>query len=292
MSAAPRAASGLSALIDGFDGVILDVWGTVHDGRALYPGAAEALDRLRAAGRKTVMLSNAPRRPAAVAGTLARLGLPRRLCSAVVTSGEAARRAVEARADLWHRALGKRCHVIGVDGDPPLLAGLDVVETGRLEDAEFILAIGPFDPAARVEDYEDRLARGAALGLPMVCANPDKRVMRGVDLLVCAGALAERYAALGGEVRHHGKPDPAVYDLCLAGMPGVRRSRTLVVGDSLATDVAGAKAAGLASALVAGGIHAREIGAGADGSFDAGALDALCARAGLRPDFTLPALVW
>lgn len=292
MSAAPRAASGLSALIDGFDGVVLDVWGTVHDGRALYPGAVEALDRLRAAGKETVMLSNAPRRPAAVTATLARLGLPRRHCGAVVTSGEAARRAVAARADPWHRALGRRCHTIGADADPPLLAGLDVVETGRLEDAGFILAVGPFDPAARLEDYEDRLARGAALGLPMVCANPDKRVMRGADSLICAGVLAERYEALGGEVRHHGKPHPAVYDLCLAAMPGVRRSRTLAVGDSLETDVAGAKAAGVASALVAGGIHACEIGAGADGSFDARALDALCAQVGLRPDFTLPALVW
>ena len=43
--------------------------------------------------------------------------------------------------------------------------------------------------------------------------------------MLCAGALAVRYEALGGSVAWHGKPRPAIYDLCLARLGGPPRDR-------------------------------------------------------------------
>ena len=57
-----RILSGLGEISSDYDGFILDLWGVLHDGSHPFPGAVEALTRLKAAGKRTVVLSNAPRR--------------------------------------------------------------------------------------------------------------------------------------------------------------------------------------------------------------------------------------
>ena len=37
-------------LVGRYDAVLCDVWGVLHDGRAVFPGAPDALIELRAAG--------------------------------------------------------------------------------------------------------------------------------------------------------------------------------------------------------------------------------------------------
>ena len=51
--------------------------------------------------------------------------------------------------------------------------------------------------------------------LTLVCANPDIVVQRGDRLIPCGGALAQLYAALGGEVIMAGKPHAIIYDAAL-----------------------------------------------------------------------------
>jgi HAD superfamily hydrolase (TIGR01459 family) len=89
----------------------------------------------------------------------------------------------------------------------------------------------------------------------MVCANPDYEVTRDGRRIICAGFLAELYKADGGVVIQRGKPDAAIYGPTLT-MLGRTRERTLAVGDSLRTDIAGAQNAGIDSCWVLSGIHA------------------------------------
>ncbi|QYU66576.1 hypothetical protein J4558_16545 [Leptolyngbya sp. 15MV] len=70
---------GIATLADRYDGFILDLWGVVHDGRAPYPGVAEALGALKARGKRVVFLSNAPRRSHVVEALLTGMGLDRAL---------------------------------------------------------------------------------------------------------------------------------------------------------------------------------------------------------------------
>lgn len=292
MTDTPPLVPGIAALTGGFDGFILDIWGVIHDGSALYPGVVEALDRLGRADKRFVMLSNAPSRARAVAAMLAGLGLPGRHCEAVVCSGEATWRALKTRADPWHARLGRRCYLMGAARDVGLLEDLDIEHAASVEDADFIVNTGPFRIEARLEDYETELAAGAALSVPMICANPDLWVMRGDAKVICAGALAARYEALGGQVRYHGKPHVAIYRACFERLAGVPRDRVIAIGDTLATDIAGAAAAGLSSALVLGGVHAEELAGDDGGPPDPRALAELCRRSGIRPDFALPAFAW
>ena len=280
---------GLAPLRGRYDAAILDSWGVLHDGLRVLPGALDCLARMRAAGWRTVVLSNAPRRGGAVAAQMAGFGVPADSCDAVVTSGDLARAALRARADPWHARLGRRYFHLGPARDHGLLDGLDYERAAAVGDSDFLLNTGLFDDETETEDdYADLLAAARRRGLPMLCANPDLAVNRGGARLPCAGAVARAYERIGGAVAYHGKPGRAAFEACLRRLPGVTRDRVLVVGDGLETDIAGAAAAGLDAAFVAGGIHAAELGA--DG--DPAALRAELARRGLAPVAVLPALRW
>ena len=94
-----------------------------------------------------------------------------------------------------------------------------------------------------------------SLGLKMICANPDKMVRRGDIIVPCAGALAEVYEAIGGEVLMAGKPFAPIYDaaLELAGNP--EKKKVLAIGDGPETDIKGALANDLACLFITGGIN-------------------------------------
>jgi ribonucleotide monophosphatase NagD (HAD superfamily) len=135
-----------------------------------------------------------------------------------------------------------------------------------------------------------------ARGLPLVCANPDIVVHAGEQLIWCAGALAERYAAIGGPVTLIGKPHPLIYEVARTEA-ALRRGalplagRSLAIGDGMFTDMAGAAREGYASLFISSGIH-RDRLAVTDAGFDADAYAALVAEAGARPSAHMPALVW
>ena len=239
-----RRLPGFAPLAAEYDGFILDLWGVIHDGVAPYPGAAECLAALRAAGKRVVLLSNAPRRAGAIQGQLRKMGIAASEFDGVMTSGEATYLMLRDRPDPWYQALGRAVFHLGPERDRNVLHGLDLDICDTPDGAGFMLNTGPddhlspTDPAA----YDDVLRDCAARGLPMICANPDLEVIRGGVRVVCAGTLAVRYLAMGGTVRSLGKPDPAIYAPVLA-MLGVERSRVLAVGDAAIT--AEATAAGL-----------------------------------------------
>jgi len=55
--------------------ILCDVWGVVHDGVTLYPGAEERLAQWRREGRCVALITNAPRTADAVEQQLVRIGL-------------------------------------------------------------------------------------------------------------------------------------------------------------------------------------------------------------------------
>jgi HAD superfamily hydrolase (TIGR01459 family) len=233
------------------------------------------------------LLSNAPRRSHAAEAMLRDMGLGRDLYTDVLTSGEAVHLALHDRTDPWFAALGRRVWHLGPERDRNVMDGLDLAPVATPAEADFVLNTGPDDDRAPTDiaPFEDDLVACARHGLPMICANPDLEVIRGGVRVICAGALAARYERLGGAVRSVGKPDPAIYHPVLA-MLGAERARTLAVGDSLRTDIAGAQAAGIDSCWVLGGIHAESLGD------DPAAADAEATSAGLHPVAIVPRFVW
>jgi HAD superfamily hydrolase (TIGR01459 family) len=293
LPAAVPVLTGISVLADRYDGFIFDLWGVLHDGEQALPGAVEALARLGAAGKRLCLLSNAPRRARPIAQALSEMGISDDHYHHLVTSGEAAHRALREPPDDWHAALGRRCLLIGPERDHHLIDDLpDGERVAAVEEAEFILNTGPVTYEHSLEDYQPLLAAAAARGLPMICANPDLEVLVGPQRVMCAGQLARRYRELGGTVRYHGKPHRPVYDVCLRLLGIADRRRILAIGDALATDVAGAAAAGIDAVLITGGIHCQELGTRWGEPPAPGPLARLLATSGPQPVAVLPCLRW
>lgn len=279
-----RAAAGL------WNAFILDLWGVIHDGVAAYPHSAETLRQLKATGARIMFLSNAPRRASALMTQMEAMGIPQDLYDGIMSSGEAVRHDLITREDPGFAALGNRCFHLGPDRDLPVYEGTGITLTS-LDDATFIMNTGPVDLEDSAENYHTILNKAAQSGLPMVCANPDRMVIRQGKPVVCAGALADIYIECGGSVLWRGKPDPAVYRLCLERL-GLPPDETCMIGDSLETDIAGAGAAGIDGIWVTGGIHAGDTGGSYGKPGDPLRMARLAAHYGVRPTATLAGFIW
>jgi len=286
---APKLSTRFAEIASGYDVLLCDVWGVIHNGRESFPIACEALTRYRAEVGPVILISNSPRPASDVAHQLDALGVPRRAWSAFVTSGDAT------RALLAERAPGPAWR-IGPARDEPLFAGLGLAYAGP-EEAAFIAVSGPEDDEVETpEDYRVALTKAQARGLPMICANPDIVVQRGDKLIYCGGALAQLYDTLGGPTIMAGKPYAPIYDASLAeaerllGGPLDRR-RVLAIGDGLATDVKGANEQDLEVLFIGGGIHAAET-LGPSGALEPAAVEALLAGQGVRAGYAMAELRW
>jgi HAD superfamily hydrolase (TIGR01459 family) len=274
---------GLGDIADAFDALIIDQFGVLHDGMRAYAGVEACLRRLREAGKRMVVLSNSGRRAEDNRLRLGALGLPVALLEDVVTSGEVAWKALRHRDDPFHRALGARCLLIAEAHDTSFVDGLDLTVVGSPEAAEFVLVVGIDTPARDMEHYEPVLRASVACGLPLLCANNDFVRITPSGLHPAPGALARRYAEIGGSVHRYGKPLRPIFEQCLARLNGVPRDRVLVVGDSIEHDVLGAHGAGLPSVHVQGGVEAGEPN---------GALDERAAKLFATPLFRVPEFRW
>ena len=237
----------LDALDARYSTILCDLWGVVHDGFHLFPGAAERLSRWSAEGRCVILITNAPRTATTVRGHLDDLGLPRSAYRGISTGGQA-----------------------GIDvllGQPPagfIGTAIDRQQMGQAglrfaaDDVADLCCIGLEEGRPAVEDYREQFAALVERGVLFHCLNPDRIVIHGGIEEICAGALGDLYAELGGRVAWYGKPLPAIYDhaLGLAGNPP--RETVLAVGDGLVTDVLGAARQGIDCLFVSGGIHAGE----------------------------------
>jgi len=286
----PSPLNGLRDIAADYDLLLCDVWGVVHNGRESWPDACAALSRFNRDGGHVVLISNSPRPADAVVAQLDGLGVPRDSWRAFVTSGDAT------RAELAKRAPGP-VWIIGPDRDWPLHDGLGLEIAQGAVDAAFISLTGLVDDTTETpEDYRERLSAGAARDLELICANPDRVVQRGDQLIYCGGSLADLYESLGGRVTMVGKPFDPIYDLALKEGErllgrAVDRSRVLCIGDGVITDVLGANRQGLDCLFIAQGIHG-DVARGADGRLDPVRADALLKAEDTQARYAMLDLTW
>jgi len=255
----------LAEVAAGYDAVFCDLWGCLHNGKAPFPAAVGALRAFRAGGGRVVLMTNAPRPRSAVERQLNAMGVPQDAWDLIVSSGDAA------QAAMLQGAVGRKVFHIGAVKDEPffsefpgdmaaLAASQPAIERVGMLDAEGIVCTGLADDQTETPaDYRAQLLLGKTRGLPMLCANPDIVVDMGEKRVYCAGALAEDYANMGGEVLYYGKPHPPIYDLARRRM-GLDDPRILCIGDGIATDVQGGIAEGLDTLFITGGIAADRFG--------------------------------
>jgi HAD superfamily hydrolase (TIGR01459 family) len=274
-------------LLANYDLLLCDVWGVIHNGVESFPQACEALTRARDKGATVMLISNSPRPADGVVPQLDQLGVPRDSYDGMVTSGDVTCAIIAERP-------GQNIFHIGPPRDLPIFAELDA-KLVDAENADYVVCSGLFDDTKETpEDYRGLLERIKARGLFMLCANPDVVVERGADLIYCAGALADLYKSMGGDVLYAGKPYAPIYERALAQAAALRGAkvplrRVLAIGDSVRTDLMGAASLGVDFLFLTSGIHAGEIGAG--GNPDPAALKLFFEEAKM-PKVVMRRLVW
>lgn len=229
--------------------ILCDVWGVVHDGVSLYPGAERRLRQWRTEGRVVALITNAPRTREAVEQQLSKIGLAREAYDFVATSGEAG---IEVLAAL-QRPVG----FVGTPGDRAILEGRGIFIADD-EDFTDLACTGIMAGRPDPEDYRHDLERWVDRDVEMHCLNPDRLVVRGGIAEACAGAIADIYQGLGGRVTWYGKPHPAIYRHVLHHAGNPPPDEVLAVGDGLQTDMLGAARLGIDAVFVSGGMNSGE----------------------------------
>ena len=246
----------LSDLVGGVEVILSDIWGVVHNGLEAFPVACEALHTFRQRGGTVILITNAPRPADSVQRQLRKLGVADDVYDAIVSSGDLTRLFVADHP-------GKRMFWLGPERDNSIYRGLDPV-ISPLEEADYIVCTGLFDDETEsAEDYRAMMLQARERKLPLICANPDIVVERGDRLIYCAGAIAELYRELGGEVIFYGKPHRPIYEraMMLAAQHrghAAPLDRVLAIGDSVRTDLTGALGFGIDCLFVTRGIHSEE----------------------------------
>jgi HAD superfamily hydrolase (TIGR01459 family) len=251
-----RFAERLRDLVEHTDVVLSDIWGVVHNGLESFPEACEALHTFRSGGGTVILITNAPRPADSVQQQLRKLGVADDVYDAIVSSGDLTRHYVA-------RHPGQKVFLMGSERHDTIHHGLDLT-LSPLEEADYILCAGLFDDETETaEDYRPMMLQALDHKLPLICANPDIVVERGDRLIYCAGAVAELYRELGGEVIFYGKPHRPIYERAIE-LAAERRGRptplerVLAIGDSVRTDLTGAHGFGIDCLFLTRGIHSKE----------------------------------
>jgi HAD superfamily hydrolase (TIGR01459 family) len=281
-SAVPLLTS-VAALASTADAWICDIWGVLHNGIDPFPQAAAAAIAFRASGGIVCLLSNSPRPRAAVIAQMAEIGVAAGAYDLVLTSGDLTRRLIEQRAD-------KRMFHLGPPKDLPIFDGLGVTFVDEHE-AKFVICSGYYDDDIETpDDYKDMLATLRSNNATMVCANPDLFVERGERIVYCAGAMAQAYEAIGGQVVYAGKPHLPAYELAHQMIEAhadrsIGKDRILAIGDGLRTDIAGATNFGARALFIASALHTK-------GPLDQATLSDLFGQMRSPPIAAMDALIW
>ncbi|MFG1609423.1 HAD-IIA family hydrolase [Actinoplanes sp. NPDC049265] len=233
-------------LVDAYDLVVFDLDGVVYLIDRPIPGAAEAVERLRADGVSVAYATNnASRRAADVASLLTGMGVPAKADEVLTSAGAAA-------ALLAQRlAPGSPVLVVGAEALRAEVrdVGLTPVETFEDKPAAVVQGYGP--------DVGWRILAEAALavraGATWVATNTDRTLPSPRGPLPGNGSLV---AVLRTALNRDpdiivGKPEPALFTTA-ATLSGAEHP--LTVGDRLDTDIEGANNAGTDSLLVLTGV--------------------------------------
>ncbi|MEV7693636.1 HAD-IIA family hydrolase [Microbacterium sp. NPDC089189] len=238
-----------STPLDDVDAVLADLDGVVYAGAGALPHAIDALNQAATTRRLGFITNNASRTDASVAQHLTDLGLTV-AADDVVTSPQAAVRLLRTRVPE-----GSTILVVGGEGL--------VVE---LEKSGFVVTRSADDqPAAVVQGFAPHvgwsdLAEAAfALklpedegGIPWIATNTDWTIPQSRGIAPGNGTLVSAvHTAIGRLATVAGKPETPIFEVAVARF-GARHP--LFIGDRLDTDIAGAQAAGIPSALVLTGI--------------------------------------
>jgi len=268
-----RCAATLAEIADDFDVFLLDAFGVLNIGEIAIPGTRERIEDLRGMGKRVLVVSNAASvSPARLREKYSRLGYDFELEN-IVTSRATLARSLSRMQDIRWGIMGSHQNQLED------LGTLQAIALGD-EPADYVAVQGflLIESGSWTELRQGLLEQSLqANPRPVLVANPDIVAPREYGFSVEPGHFAHRLADRTGiEPAFFGKPFGNIYDVAFERIGPIDKARVLMVGDSLHTDILGAQAAGISSALVAhhGFFAGRDVGQA-------------IALAGIVPDFVV-----
>jgi HAD superfamily hydrolase (TIGR01459 family) len=245
--------AGLSEVAGQYGALLVDQFGTLHDGTVAYPHAAEALRRFRASGGKVAILSNSAKTGADNVVRLAKFGFGPEHFDVVVTSGDAAQAAIRSGSLGEGFRPGAKVHIAGKPGEDYGFGSLGFTLTWP-DEAEGILLAASQEPDRNWREQIRDLTSAARRGVTIAVCNPDLEMLTPKGVRPSAGAIALELERKGARLRYFGKPHGDIYRTALAALGNPPPMTVLAIGDSPEHDIAGAAGAGLDSILLRTGI--------------------------------------
>ncbi len=265
---------GLKDIIHRYDVFFLDMCGVIllpapfDSGKtqlkgvpmAAIPGAYDALVYLKDQGKKVVLVTNAEDAASELREKIATWSVPKmhEKLDHIVTAGDVLRS---------HLAVYSQ-------GPEPLSVyfwgnfrrgnkesgGLNIQTVSDLGSADIVLCtqsvlnVSKTTPYAMPQEDVSLMQKMLEQKLPMFVPNPDVSAPAGEDLVHLApGFFAEKYEDLGGVVVRAGKPGAEIFDEAYKFVSGCDKSRIVMIGDTLHTDIQGAAEWGVDSVLLRSG---------------------------------------
>ncbi|MGE4335683.1 MAG: HAD-IIA family hydrolase [Pigmentiphaga sp.] len=273
---ARHALPGLGSLMDRYDVFVFDAFGVLNAGDHALPGAIERWRELRTRGRTLLVVSNAANQPKpALCAKYQALGFDLRP-DELVSSRDAVLEALRLAPPRQWGVLAPA----GADlSDLPVAATLLGDDPRDYARAEGFLWLGSAGWSAERQALLRRALR--EWPRPLWVANPDLVAPRDHGFSLEPGYYATDLEATGDTVpRYFGKPYPEIYQLALSRLAAAPATRSvLMLGDTLHTDVLGARIMGWDAGLL--------VGPGASQGLD---LAWAASHTGLAPDYVLPRL--
>lgn len=239
----------LNNIVDLYDAFLIDLWGVVHNGFTPYPGTVECINNLIADNKQVLFLSNIPRPNSIAIKKLLDFNINVTL-DMILTSGDITRIFLQQALDINRNT---KYYHLGSSRNHDLLFNFKINVVEDITQADVILLSAYIEENEDLKQFDPLLEQAAKLKIPMICTNPDRMAVHGNHDRYCAGFISEKYEQLGGTVTYYGKPYLDIYTqaitmLTTAGNP--QRNRILMIGDTMETDILGAKNADIKSALV------------------------------------------
>ena len=253
----------IDQLLARYRGFLVDAYGVLVSTAGALPGAARFIDRLRANSHPFLIVTNdSSRLPETASQRYAGFGV-RLSPHEILTSGSLL-------TDYFstHNLVGSPCIVLGTPDSHAYVrqAGGDIVPPST-QDATTIV-IGDDDGYAFRETVDEVLTVlfhrfDRDLPTHLVLPNPDLIYLRGRDKYgitsgtvagIFEAALELRYPRRGLQFTRLGKPNRPMFETAVSKL-GCSKDEVVMIGDQLATDIAGAQNLGIDSVLISTGIN-------------------------------------
>lgn len=233
---APQKINSIFDINNKYDTFLFDMYGVLWSGIGFFDGVLENLEKLKKNGKKIVILSNSTMTQKNWQEKHSQYGvLPNVHYDEVITSGDVFLNLVKNKSFLQNIT---KIYTIGRDYEE-----LAKYKENNLNQAEIVYLGVPNINGQSFENEEaflPKLQQALKLNLPMICSNPDYFAIGKSKKHICQGWLAKWYEENGGTVFWFGKPNPQIYQYA---MTKVGAKKTIMIGDTLRTDIIGGKLA-------------------------------------------------